>query len=104
MPLNRLTAFFSNRAVSRSENLNAVRCSSLSGKLPAANAAAPLMPSGDPSQRGKVIMGLSLALYSARAEDVPSGWRAPDGLWAICQPSPAAASRPEIAAAAVALS
>ena len=33
MPLNRLTAFFSNRAVSRPENLNAVRCSSLSGKV-----------------------------------------------------------------------
>ena len=97
MPLNRLTAFSSNRAVSRSENLNAVRffSSSLSGKLPAANAAA---------RRSKVIMGLSLALYSSRAEDAPSGLRTPDGLWDICQPWPTAACRPEIAVATVALS
>ena len=69
MPLNRLTAFFSNRAVSRSKKFEcrAVFSSSLSGKLPAANAAAPLMPSGDPSQRGKSHYGLIAgALFLAR--------------------------------------
>ncbi len=35
-------------------------------------------------------MGLSLAFYSSRAEDAPSGLRTPDGLWAICQPWPTA--------------
>ena len=40
---------------------------SLSGKLPAANAAAPLMPSGDLSQRGKSHYGLIAgALFLAR--------------------------------------
>jgi hypothetical protein len=82
----------------------AVFSSSLSGKLPAANAAAPQCPQAIRASEAKVIMGLSLALYSSRAEDTPSGWRAPDGLWAICQPSPTAACRPEIVAAAVALS
>jgi hypothetical protein len=96
MPLNRLTAFFSNRAVSRPENLNAVRCSSLSGKLPAANAAAPLMPSGDPSQRGKSHYGLIVALYSSRAEDTPSGWRAPRRSLAICQPWPTPLAAPKM--------
>jgi hypothetical protein len=74
----------------------AVFSSSLSGKLPAANAAAPLMPSGDPSQRGKSHYGLIVALYSSRAEDTPSGWRAPRRSLAICQPWPTPLAAPKM--------
>jgi hypothetical protein len=74
----------------------AVFSSSLSGKLPVANAAAPLMPSGNPSQRGKSHYGLIVALYSSRAEDTPSGWRAPRRSLAICQPWPTPLAAPKM--------
>jgi hypothetical protein len=82
----------------------AVFSSSLSGKLPAANAAAPLMPSGNPSQRGKSHYGLIAgALFLARGGYAERLARPPT-VFGYMPAMADAACRPENAAAAVALS
>jgi hypothetical protein len=66
--------------------LAAVRAASSSGQ---SSRAAYALRRSEPARQSHY--GLSAcALYSSRAEDTPSGWRAPDALWAICQPWPTA--------------
>jgi hypothetical protein len=99
MPLNRLTAFLSNRAVSRSKNLNAVERQVASGQR---SRAAYALRQSEPA-RQKSLWAYRGALFLARGGYAERLARPPT-VFGYMPAMADAACRPENAAAAVALS